>query len=257
MTSTKRRINSTGRKRINRENIDARMLDSEPNQPLRATVKLDLSAYNFPPAALISIEAYHRSSGMRFECGTVSSPSIPSVFTLNEIDNTGSVLFRVKVVDTSKEYGRILGSAERIQPLNEGEDKDQQSLFPVLYRSLGEQVWKVEINPGDRPKLILNREIPSIQHRLKTDSFLQGLLFPAAFRIVMEALVAGSSDDEDDDSEQMAWQSEWTAFCTYRLGMTPTTDPEKSSAWVDDAVNRFCEEHGFMKAIRKLEDEIA
>jgi hypothetical protein len=183
------------------------------------------------------------------------------VLILDEVDQSGSVLFRVKVIDAREECGRILGSAERIQPSSEDEDKDRRSLFPVLYRSLGEQLWKVEINPGDRPKLILNREIPGIQHRLRTDAFLQGMLFPAAFRIVLEALAAGLHDDDaDDDSEHPAWQTEWLEFCKAGLGINnppPVSDSDERLRWVDYAVERFCSEYGFMKAIKKLEGEIA
>src|SRR5438105_1192702 len=146
MTSSKRRINSTGRKRIRHENVDIRMVDCGPNEPLRANATIDLSEHGFPSAALISIEAYHRSSGMRFDCGTIGKPAIPDILVLDEVDQSGSVLFRVKVVADQEGRGRILGSAERIQPSSENEDKDPHSLFPVLYRSLGEQVWKVEIN---------------------------------------------------------------------------------------------------------------
>ena len=162
---SKRRINSTGRKRITRENIDIRMIPAAPGEILRASAAVDLSSYQFPPDALLAIEAYHRSSGMRFDCGTVGSQNIPPILLLDQVDQSGSVLFRVKVTDSGSERGRLLGSAERIQPLSEDEDKNRRALFPVLYRSLGEQVWKVEINSGDRPKLVLNRDVPGLPHR--------------------------------------------------------------------------------------------
>jgi len=255
---TKRRINSTGRKRINRENIEIRMLEPAAGQPLRAEAKLDLSTYRFPDDALLSIEAYHRSSGMRFDCGTVGSPNIPQSLVLDRVDQSGPVLFRVKVTDSAENLGQLLGSAERIQPLSEDEDKDRRSLFPVLYRSLGQQVWKVEINPGDRPKLVINRDIPGIQHRLKNDSFMRGMLFPAAFRIVMEALASAAGDhDEDDESEGQPWQADWLKFCGERLGIADQVpqDPEDRPGWIEDAVDQFANEYSFVKEIRKQEED--
>lgn len=257
MSKVKRRINSTGRKRIHRESVDIRMLQNDPGKPLRASAQLDLSEHEFPHDALVSLEAYHRSSGMRFDCGTVGQPQISDVLVLDEVDHTGSVLFRVKVVENGVERGRILGSAEKIQPLSEDENKDRRSLFPVLYRSIGEQIWKVEINPGDRPKLILNSDIPGIAYKLKNDAFLHGMLFPAAFRIVIEALAASLNDDDgDDDDEQPTWQSEWMKFCNEGLSITDTpsaTDAEERQQWIEYAVERFCAEYGLMKAIRQLE----
>jgi hypothetical protein len=252
--STKRRINSTGRKRINRNNIDIRMID-DAKGPLRATARLDLSEHDFPPASVISIEAYHRSSGMRFQCGTVASPAIPEVLVLDQIDQSGSVLFRVKVTESDADVGRILASAEKIQPSNENEDKDRKSLFPVLYRKLGEETWKVEINPDDRPKLVFNSDIPEIAHRVAHDPVLQGFVFPAAFRAVIQAMTSGEHDDEEDEETgETGWQAEWMKFCKERLGLSDSV-PKSDDAiadWIDDAVKKFCAEFGFMKAIRKL-----
>jgi hypothetical protein len=254
----KRRINSTGRRRINRESIDIRMLEAAAGGPLKAEAKLDLAPYKFPADALVSIEAYHRSSGMRFPCGTVGSTNIPPVLVLDEIDQSGPILFRVKVTDTGGNTGQLLGSAERIQPLSEDEDKDRRALFPVLYRSLGEQVWKVDINPGDRPKLVINRDIPGIRHRLANDPFMKGMLFPAAFRIVMEALARTSGDDdEDDDAESAPWQADWLKFCAERLGIAgpPSSALEDREKWIEDAVTGFAGTYGFVKEIRKQEEE--
>lgn len=256
MTTAKRRINSTGRKRIRHESVDIRMIQSDPGQPLRASAALDLGEHKFPPDALLSIEAYNRYSGMRFDCATIGQPAIPDVLVLSEVDLSGSVLFRVKVIEGQQERGRILGSAERIQPLSENEDKDRRSLFPVMYRSLGEQIWKVEINPDDRPKLIINREIPGIQHRMKHDVFLHGMLFPAAFRIVMEALAESFQDESDEDDEQPGWQTEWLKFCQENLSVNetpPSKDADARHQWVEYAVDRFCAAHGFMNVIRKME----
>lgn len=257
---SKRRINSTGRKRIRHEHIEIQMLPSRADESLRASAKVDLSSYKFPPEALLAIEAYHRSSGMRFDCGTVGDQRIPKLLVLDQVDQSGSVLFRVKVTDSNANRGLLLGSAERIQPLAENEDKDRRALFPVLYRSLGEQIWKVEINSGDRPKLILNRDLPGLQHRMESDAFMKGMLFPAAFRIVLAALaVAGQDDEEDDEQDGAAWQVEWLKFCRETLGIAsaPPTDSEEREKWVEEVVEKFSSEYGFVKEIRKQEEAAA
>ena len=156
MTGAKRRINSTGRKRINRDRIEIRMLASQPGEPLKAVAKIDLRGETLPPHAAVVFEAYHRSSGMRFECGTVGEIKLPKVFVLDEVDRSGSPLFRFKVVDVGEQQGRILASAERIQPKSEAEENERRSLFPISYKDLQADTWKVEIEPGDRPRLIIN-----------------------------------------------------------------------------------------------------
>lgn len=254
---SKRRINSTGRKRIRHEHIEIQMLPSRADESLRASAKIDLSSYRFPAEALLAIEAYHRSSGMRFDCGTVGEQRIPKLLLLDQVDQGGSILFRVKVTDNEGHRGLLLGSAERIQPLAENEDKDRRALFPVLYRSLGEQVWKVEINSGDRPKLILNRDVLGLQHRLENDAFMKGMLFPPAFRIVLAALASATRDDDnDDEQESPAWQAEWLKFCQETLGIAsaPPIDFEEREKWVEEAVEKFSSEYGFVKEMRKQEE---
>jgi hypothetical protein len=70
MNSAKRRINSTGRRRIPQDKIDLRILPSIAGESLRAKLDIDVASLDLPPSAAISVEAYHRSSAMRFECGT-------------------------------------------------------------------------------------------------------------------------------------------------------------------------------------------
>ena len=254
MSTAKRRINFTGRKRIRREEISIRLLESRRGEPLRAKATLSLEDHGFPASAAIAIEAYHRSTGMRFDCGTVGKPAIPEALVLDEVDQGGNLLFRVKIIATEGDSGRILGSAERISPTSDDDDENKRALFPVLYRSLGEEVWKVDVAYEERPALVLNREIPGIRHRLKTDALLQGLLFPAAFRVVLENL---ARDDDEGDDEEEGWRAEWLQFCRERLGIDDEPPPKTSQEqddWIDYAVQRFCQEYGFMKGIRKLEE---
>lgn len=254
MSTAKRRINFTNRKRIRREDIDVQLLDMRPGEPIRAKASVSLDGYGFPPSAAIAIEAYKGSTGMRFDCGTVGKTSIPDVFVLDEVEQRSNLLFRIKVIDREDDHGRILGSAERISPSSDDDDEDRRSLFPVAYGNLGEEVWKVDIDYGERPALVFNREIPGIKHRLKTDTLLQGLVFPAAFRAVLEALVR---DDDEGDEDEEGWRTDWLKFCSERLGINdepPRRASPEQKEWIDDTVQRFCQEYGFMKGIRKLEE---
>jgi hypothetical protein len=140
-----------------------------------------------------------------------------------------------------------------VQPASDDDSQNRQPLLPVIYRDLNEEVWKVEINHGDRPALILNNEIPEIARRLKQDVLLQGLMFPAAFRIVLEAMLRDESEDDDDN---VGWRADWLKFCSERLGIhekPPLSDEEATAEWIDDAVRRLCREYGFMKSIRSIQ----
>lgn len=254
MSSAKRRINSTGRKRISRESIDIRMLEAVPGQPLQAKASLDIAGLGFPGSASVAIEAYHRSSGMRFDCGTVESLSIPPLI-LNEVDQGGNILFRVKVVDNDNAPGKLLGSAEHIQPRSDDDDEGRRSIFPVRYRDLGHQVWKVEIVHGAGPALIINNRMTGFSHRLQDNPLIQGLLLPAALRIVLERLVRGG-DGGDEDDEETGWMSDWLQYCKSEFGSDDpeSLDEDARHEWIEEIVRNFCEEKAFIKRIAKMDN---
>lgn len=253
MNGAKRRINSTGRRRINREHIRIRLLPIELGVPLRAEAELSIDSYKFPNESKVSIEAYHRSSGMRFDCGTIGSLRIPNPLILSEVDTDGSILFRVKVADHVAEKGKLLGLADGLHPSGEEGPDGRQSLFPVIYRDLGEEAWRVDIGISSRPKLVLNSRIPSIAHRLQSDRAIQAFLLPAALRIVLAELLRQS---EIEDDEEPGWASEWMEYCRDNLGMkSPISglDDEGKRYWIDDALKAFCGSRKFVEALKSAE----
>ena len=257
MSSAKRRINSTGRTRIGREYVKIDMLKCLPGEPLKAKASLQLHKFGFPETASVAIEAYHRSTGMRFDCGTINSLKVPDPLVLNEIDQSGSVLFRLKVVDNDTEPGRLLGSAERITPGSEDDSERRRSLFPVLYRDLQDDIWKVEIEQGGTPKLIINRKLPGFSHKLQKSPIVQGLILPAALRFVLQQLVKDYDTGEDDD--ELSWREEWLTYCQDELqipGDPPLNSEDDCKYWIDQVVMQFCKNARFIDRIRKNLEEI-
>lgn len=250
MSSAKRRLNSTGRKRIPQNKIDARILPSIAGEPLRAKLDIDLESLDLPPSAALSVEAYHRSSAMRFDCGTVAVKKIPEPLVLNELDQSGGILFRIKIVDREGVTGKILASADRVRPLIEGEDKDRRSIFPVEYRDLGQEIWRVDIDDDAGPFLLLNSKIPALMHVISENHLLAGAMLPAAFRIVLSYLVNDPSVDEDEGS----WKTDWIRFCSEGLGIEDEPDEleddDARELWVADAVRRYCEARTFVDQAR-------
>ncbi|MCO6051516.1 hypothetical protein NGM99_17160 [Mesorhizobium sp. RP14(2022)] len=247
MSSAKHRINSTGRKRLNLEKVDIRLLTVKHGQPLQATASLKLEDEGFDDDATVVIEAYHSSSGMRFDCGTVANLSIPTVMTLDEVDQGGNVLFRVKIID-SKVQGRLIASAERIQPRSDDDEEGRRSLFPIIERDLGSLSWKVDIEGDAAPALVLNSAVPGFKFRILENPLLQGVLLPAALRIVLEKIA------QDPASEEGDWKEQWLEYCRHDLGNED--DPSELSAedreiWVFELVERFCESKDFIGKIKK------
>ena len=251
MSSAKRRINSTGRKRIGRGRIEINLLEYEADEPLKARALLNLQGQGFPGNASVAIEAYHRSSGMRFDCGTVDALNIPDPLILSEIDRSGSVLFRLKVVDSDVEQGRLLGSAERIKPKDEGDSEGRRSIFPVYWRNIGDDVWKVEIEHGDSPALIINYRMSALSSFLFSSPIVLGILLPAALRFVLQELV--SSSDTGESENEAGWKEEWFEYCRNELSLREDPrnfiDESRKRDWIDDAVKKFCKKKSFVDKI--------
>jgi hypothetical protein len=255
MTSAKRRINSTGRKRIPREKIDIRLHPIRPGEPLSVSASTALSDQGFPSDALVLLEAYQRSSGMRFECGTVGHLAIPPVLQLNEIDPSGTVLFRVEVVEVTEGTGRILGSADRLRPRDGDSGEGRRSIFPIREQALGDEVWRVVFDEAG-PVLVLNSRITGFKHRILENPFVQGIILPTAFRAVLDRLAADATPHDEDDED---WRELWLRYLKEQFAidddLSELTSDERSE-WVDATVARFCQAHSFVDRIRTADETV-
>lgn len=253
MTTAKRRINSTGRKRIARDRVVIRLQPVKQDEPLIASASFRLDDLEFPPDAFVILEAYQRSSGIRFDCGTVGKLKVPPTLHLNEIDSGSTVLFRLKVVDGDAGTGRILGSAERLRPAEGDDQEGKRSIFPIRERPLVDEVWRVEVEDAG-PALLLNSRILGFKHRILENPLIQGIILPAALRIVLERLAADSVPDEDDDED---WRSLWLRYLKeqFSIDEEPTDfGAEERREWIDSAVRSFCQAHGFVERIRAMSE---
>ncbi|MGH7783562.1 MAG: hypothetical protein ACREO5_06960, partial [Candidatus Binatia bacterium] len=99
MVSVQRRLNSTGRIRITRDAVNIALeLPADSNSFPWATAGIDLRKFGLPNDATVSLEAYYRSSSMRFACGTVADPIVPARMILSDIDRGGAIRFRLLII---------------------------------------------------------------------------------------------------------------------------------------------------------------
>jgi hypothetical protein len=248
MVSMQRRFNSTGRTRIPRNRVEIRL--QEPLDtgafPI-AFAAVDLAGLDLPHAAAVEMEAYFRSSSMRFPCGTVGAPSIPASMELSDIDRGGAVRFRLLVIDSDRS-GRIIAVADSLRPMLDRESPDRQSLLPLRETALGDQLWKIQVDYRSGPTLLINGAIPGLGSGLREQAVLQGLVFPHALRIILAELARVGADDEDD-----IWRRDWRTFLQ-SLDVPPDPDdrgdPESVEDWIEQAVEAFCAQKNFSSRAR-------
>ena len=221
MVSMQRRFNPTGRARIPRKHIEIKLKEAlDPGSFPVASAKINLDGLNLLPSAIVEIEAYFRSSSMRFRCGTVAAMAIPPAMELSEIDRGGAVRFRLLIIEGDGS-GRIVAAADGLRPASERDSPDRQSLLPVRETDIGNQLWKIHVDYHTGPTLLINATIPGLAARMREQPLVQGLVFPHALRVILSELGRGQADEEDD-----VWRKDWRAFLEALDVPTEPDDPE-------------------------------
>jgi len=232
-----RSINHTGRRKIEAKELQIQLLEQKSGAP-EFDVHFSLNRARLPDEASVYIEAYQRNTLQRFDFGTVGEIRKPENRRLDQLDHSGAILFRIRIVDETEHLGRLVASADRLKPEGDDEEDQRSSLLVVRSRPLGQQTWKLEIDTGGKPELVINSRIPDAIGQVKHNPQFQSLILPAAFRQVLMYFLWNEDDDEDEGS--IAGQ--WIAFAEQLAGDRPQEkDPLQLAHWVDDVVERFSE----------------
>lgn len=244
-----RRINHTGRRRIEQSRVEI-LLEGEPGkQSFTASVNFD--GLDLPPDAPVYVEAYQQFSLQRFDCGTVAAFSMPPDTRLTELDSDLPIRFRVKVVDTAGSEGRLLAAARGIRASNEQPDTEgRERLLPVISRDMGEVPWRVNLQEDSLPELALNNRIPGCLERIRHDPTFQALIFPAAVRSILSWIYQRELVGSEEE-----WVDRWLAFARGVAGEEPPdgNDPTEVETWIEGVVNAFSRKH---RLCTKLVDQI-
>ncbi len=241
----KRRLNYTNRKSFSREQVAIHLRRAANEDIDRFSAQINIpEEWKLNPDAAVYVEAYVKSTSMRFPFGTVGQIQHPSDTVLADVDQ-GAPLFRVKIVDESGEVGLLLASADEIRPREEHEDGEgKRAFFPLVQCDLGEVVWKVQITRSDAPRLLINNRIPSLRDELLNNSLLQGAILPVALQQVLSAIVKTEEFVECD------WVEDWRRFVTDLGGEAlfeedDDSDPDQVDKLIDSCVQLFCDKKRF------------
>lgn len=234
-----RRINHTGRKRIEKSRVEI-LLEGEPGAQ-RFSANVDFGDLGLPPGAPVYIEAYQRYALQRFDCGTVSTFTLPPDSRLTELDGDLPVQFRVKVVDTAGPEGRLIAAVKGIRASNEQPDAEgREKLLPVVSRDMGDVPWRVNFQEDSLPELALNNRIPGCVDRIQHDPSFQALVFPGAVRSVLAWIYWNELADSEEE-----WVTRWLGFAGAITGEDAPkgNDLNEVNTWIEDVVSAFSRKH--------------
>lgn len=240
----KRKFNYTGRKKINRSDIQITLSERDNVKYFDASINFDRN--ELPDDARVYIEPYYKYSFMRFDFGTVGEQQKPEKRTLDEIHHTENIKFRVKVVDESTRNGRIIAHASDITPKSDDGNQNREPLFPINFTNLDQEIWRVSFE-DTKPLLEINNNIDDHKNLIKSSRTIQALILPAALRIVLQEII---SDEEEYDGAGDLWQDKWVRFLKESLFVEGLPDPETDSyqkeEWIQNTVSKFCSRFHFL-----------
>ena len=241
-----RRLNYTGRKRIEHERVKINVR-RPGGGPASFTAALDLQGMELPLSASVFLEAYRQTTFRRWVVGTVGHLQLGREFDLEEFGEPDGVQFRVRVTQLEDPHGLELAEADQIKGA-EADETDRQPLLPVCGRDLDALAWRLDFENG-APLLVVNERLGNWR-AIAGDPAFSALVLPAAFRVVCRRILIDENQRELDDG---SWQSLWLRFACSLPGLDPLPPEdsrEEADDWIEQAAGAFARVH-------RLDDEFA
>lgn len=231
-----RKLNFTERAKIPRANVRVTLRRGDDGV-LVFDPQLSFDGVGVVPSARVFIEAYYRTSFMRFDCGSVEAFAPPDDRRLTDIDGTSVVRFRVKLVDNAANDHRIVAVADDIVVSEEKPERaGRMPLLPVNFTDrLGQQAWRIAFEPNG-PVLELNNAIADIKDVAKHDAAFLALVYPAAVRQVLAQILLVDGQDAHEEGDE--WWNLWLRWAGQFAALP--TDADEAPFWIDEVVRAFC-----------------
>src|SRR5438093_603771 len=146
-----RRLNYTGRKKINRNDASIRVKRNGDGLVFDADLRLaNYRLDEISPPPRVYVEAYRGASTLwkRFEFGRVGTIQPPQDRSLDEFGVPEGILFRVKVSAEGESLGKLLAEADAIRPrLPDEQDEHGQPLIEHMPADdIGDELWRVDFS---------------------------------------------------------------------------------------------------------------
>lgn len=245
----RRTINSTGRQRIERGDINLSLSGPEDG-PRKFDLILGLSEYELPADARVFVEASRNTTWARFDFGTVGALTPPTDRTLTDFGSAQGTTFRIKVVEAAAQdataTSRILAQADGVPSGDPDADGPAQSMLAIDWNEspMGDELWRVEV--GETVILRVNRAMlrPQPWTALTESPSFRAIALPAILRQVLTDAVLFGDEEDPTQGPLGAWVK--YAESTLGAGTLPAVPVGERrvrdgvEGWVNRAVEAFC-----------------
>jgi len=232
-----KRLNFTRRSKLTRKQANVLI---HPGNPATFEAVLNLSHLRETAgSARVFVEAYHRTTRMRFSFGTVAhcTPPPPLELRLTEFSDWKDVSFRVKVTDVTESPGRIIAWANKIHPRGP-EDDQQNDLVRWKDADLNGRLWDMEFSESG-PVVLVESKVGHAT--VGQDPRFIAVAYPEILRRSLTQALLIEKESGDDPEH---WFTAWTkGYLTSKLGLRPMDiapeEFEQRLEWIEDAVREF------------------
>lgn len=251
-----RRINYTGRKRINKSDvlIEIKKME-EKGLPFEAAI--DLSKIDLPENAPVFLEAYKETKFERFDFGTVKETGTTEETILKSFKEDESINFTVKVVDLTDKLGRLLAIGKAIRPYSNNEGK-QKSLLPVSVEELDNLVYEIRFSE-DSPELVLNSDFEDLDIKSTLqNAYFSALCFPSILKEILIKTIILDEKYELDEEDMSDWHAKWLQFAMqFNSDEIPKDEgnTEGRLEWIDVVINGWADQQKIVKKFRNFLEE--
>lgn len=232
-----KRLNFTNRSKLTREQAN---IVIHPGKP--ATFEALLNLTHLPDSAgtaRVFVEAYHRTTRMRFDFGTVAAIKPPSSLELRltEFPVPKDISFRVKVTDVTDAPGRLVAWANNIRPRGLDDDK-QNDLVRWKDAELDGRLWDMEFDDNG-PVVLVEKAVGHAT--VGQDGRFIAVAYPEILRRTLEHVLLHEKLPLDDTE---SWFAPWyKSYLFGKLGLPPApedaSDVEQRRDWIEQAVSAF------------------
>lgn len=242
---TVKRINFTQRSRLTREQANVAIHPDGDDRPATFEAKLDLSELRASAGdARVFVEAYHQTTRMRFDYGTVEATTAPPPddLRLTEFADWKDVRFRVKVTDVTGSPGKLVAWADRIKPQGP-DDQDEPDLVLFKDADLLGLLWDLEFDDERGPVVRIEKKHGA--QEVGRDPVFQSAVFPEVMRRTLEYAFI---EEKTPYPSPGHWSTQWVdGFIKPKLGLKAPPPFEDGAAdirlWINRAVETFARQH--------------
>ena len=237
MKSQTHTTNPTRRKPIDRSRVSITIAqDPKTKNPGYFTVNsCELSDLKFPEEARISLWAYTKFDESHWDMGTIGAQKRLTAERLDLSGSTSGIQFRLDIYSAGD--AKLLGQAEGMKPLDEQNPGQVQSLFDTEPLPLGNELWRLLLEEGQKPRLQINDDDQLQMGDFLDTSFLwRGLVLPEAIRQTLKYLVKHPASEDDP----LLWQNKWKIWIKKETGTDiPDKEEEGIDEWANEIVKNF------------------